>query len=145
MPASTALHPAAERSSEAGSVVAHQFSHPLFPNLNEGEIRRIQKARLARQRFLQRDLFADPAWDMLLELYASELGQQRVHIRLLCDASGVPDTTALRWIRKLEEEGLVMRQDVPNDRRQVWICLTPTASSAMQRYFATVSSGPIGI
>lgn len=145
MPTSTALRLAAQGSSEAGSVVAHQFSHPPLPNLNEGQIRRIQRARLARQRFLQRDLFADPAWDMLLELYACELGQQRVHIRLLCDASGVPDTTALRWIGKLEEEGLVMRQEVPNDARRVWICLTPFASSAIQRYFSTESSAPIGI
>jgi DNA-binding MarR family transcriptional regulator len=122
------------------TAVTEQFSHPLSPALDESLIRRIQNARRARSNFWNPDLFADPAWDMLLELYACKLGQQRVHVGLLCEASAVPKTTALRWLAKLEEEGLVFRQDVPHDARSVWVSLTPAGSAAMQRYFASISS-----
>jgi DNA-binding MarR family transcriptional regulator len=123
--------------------MSEQIAHPLFPQLTEGLIRRILKARRARARFLTADLFSDPAWDILLELYASELGQRRINIGTLTDASGVPSTTALRWIRKLEEEGLVRRDEVVNDRRQVWVSLTSAGAAAMQSYFASLSATPI--
>lgn len=123
----------------------HHSSISLFPALDEGFIRRIQKARSARATFLKRDLFADPAWVMLLELYACELGHKRVDVSSLCVASNVPATTALRWIRQLEQDSLARRENDPSDCRRQWVKLTPTGSSALRRYFATISSAPISI
>jgi DNA-binding MarR family transcriptional regulator len=81
------------------------------------------------------ELFADPAWDILLELYRAELRQCRVPVSRLCTASQVPATTALRWLNTLEAEGLLARGADPFDRRRVYIRLTSTGSMAMAWYF----------
>jgi DNA-binding MarR family transcriptional regulator len=101
----------------------------------EALIKRVQKARKVRATFFGENLFADPAWDILLELYASELRQQRVSITSASDAAGVPATTALRWMAVLEEKSLVSRNNDPFDGRRVWISLTAHGASLMHRYF----------
>ena len=103
---------------------------------DEAFIRRILRARLDRNRFFPSHLFADPAWDMLLDLYAAELGQQRVSVCSLCAAANVPTTTALRWIASLEREGLVERNPDPLDARRFFLSLSGKASQAMAQYFA---------
>jgi DNA-binding MarR family transcriptional regulator len=88
---------------------------------DERIIRDIVSARRARETILGGDLFADPAWDLLLELYAASLAQRRVSNSDLSIASTVPATTSLRWIDKLESAGLATRIGDPLDSRRVWV------------------------
>lgn len=99
-------------------------------------VRRIIRQRQMRARFLDGDLFADPAWDMLLDLTAARAEQTRVSVTSLCIASGVPPTTALRWIGQMTEAGLLQRVEDETDRRRAFITLTEKAVDAMSRYFA---------
>ncbi len=99
-------------------------------------VRRIIRQRQLRGRFLDPELFADPAWDMLLDLTAARVEHTRVSVTSLCIASGVPPTTALRWIGQLTEAGLVERIEDDTDRRRAFIVLTDKAADAMARYFA---------
>ncbi len=99
-------------------------------------IRRIIRQRQLRMRFFDGDLFADPAWDMLLDLAASRAEHKRVSVTSLCIASGVPPTTALRWIALMTEAGLLARVEDETDRRRAFIALTDRATDSMTRYFA---------
>ena len=92
--------------------------------------------RARRAKLLPTNLFADPAWDMLLDLYRAELDQCRVSVSSLCIASQVPPTTALRWISALHEHGLIARRADPLDGRRYFVSLTATGSEAMGRYFS---------
>jgi DNA-binding MarR family transcriptional regulator len=103
------------------------------------QVRAVIRARRARAEFFKSDLFADPAWDMLLELFASELSNQRMSVTALCAGSAVPATTALRWIRTLEHDGLVIRRPDPLDARRVFVSLSRTAYSAMAALFSSAS------
>lgn len=96
-----------------------------------------------RRRFVNGDLFADPAWDMLLELFASLLEQRPVSVSKLCHASGVPDTTALRWIRRLEEEHLVVRTPDASDARRVFVGLSSEGEKVMRDYFESLPPGAV--
>lgn len=98
-------------------------------------VRAVQAARRRRDALFTPDLFADPAWDMLLELYAIHLEQKRVSVSSLCIAAYVPATTALRWVAKLEEEGLAVRSEDTTDGRRSWIELSPEGIERMRRYF----------
>lgn len=120
----------------------HADGTSLNPNVCK-QIRTIMRARQRRTDFLPEHLFADPAWDMLLELYHCELSQQRVSVTSLCAAAQVPATTALRWIGNLEDEHLVYRRADPFDGRRIYVALTDTGISSMMRYFETVSP-PVG-
>jgi hypothetical protein len=102
-------------------------------------IRKIQKARSRRKDFLSSTLFGEPAWDMLLELFASAVEQKRVTIGDLCAASKVPQTTALRWMDVLLRQGLVTRRPDPLDSRRVHVEMTPSAYSAMRDYAEQLS------
>jgi DNA-binding MarR family transcriptional regulator len=95
----------------------------------------ILKARRLRGYFFDPDLFADPAWDMLLDLYAAELNQIRVATGSLSTAAGVPATTALRWMNVLEKRGLFKRYRDQLDGRRVFVSLTLHAKEAMDAFF----------
>lgn len=99
-------------------------------------VRRIIRQRQLRGRFFDGELFADPAWDMLLDLTAARVEHTRVSVTSLCIASGVPPTTALRWIGQMSEAGLLQRVEDETDRRRVFITLSDHAAEAMARYFA---------
>ena len=104
-------------------------------------VRRIIRQRQLRARFFDGDLFADPAWDMLLDLTAARAEHTRVSVTSLCIASGVPPTTALRWIGQLVDAGLFMRVEDDTDRRRAFIALTDKASDAIARFFAEAGPG----
>jgi len=99
-------------------------------------LRRIIRQRQKRALYFDGELFADPAWDMLLDLAAATAEEKRVSVTSLCLASGVPPTTALRWIGQLINAGLAERIDDEIDRRRAFIALTDCGSEAMARYFA---------
>jgi hypothetical protein len=99
-------------------------------------VRRILRQRQLRARFFDGELFADPAWDMLLDLTAARAEHTRVSVTSLCIASGVPPTTALRWISQMTEAGLFERIEDDSDRRRAFIALSEKAADAMARYFA---------
>jgi hypothetical protein len=99
-------------------------------------IRQIIRQRQLRARYFDGDLFADPAWDMLLDLTAARAEHTRVSVTSLCIASGVPPTTALRWISQMVDAGLLQRVEDEIDRRRAFITLTDHAAEAMARYFA---------
>ena len=102
-------------------------------------VRAILKARRAREEMIGRDLFADPAWDMLLDLYAADLEQRKVSTTELCIAAAVPSTTALRWIEKLAQMTFVIRKEDHLDGRRIWVSLSPAARLMMKAYFESIS------
>ena len=104
-------------------------------------IRQIIRQRQLRGQFFDGDLFADPAWDMLLDLAAARAEHTRVSVTSLCIASGVPPTTALRWIALMTEAGLLQRVEDEVDRRRAFIALTDRAAEAVARYFAELGRG----
>ena len=99
-------------------------------------IRDTIRARRLRGQFFGQGLFEDPAWDMLLDLFAAELEGGRVSVSSLCIAANVAPTTALRWITRLTEVGLFQRQDDPRDGRRAFIGLSAQGSAAMRGYWA---------
>ena len=99
-------------------------------------VRAIIRQRSSRLRYFPDDMFADPAWDMLLDLTAARAEHTRVSVTSLCIASGVPSTTALRWITLLAQAGLVERVEDDTDRRRAFVQLTDRGADAMARYFS---------
>jgi hypothetical protein len=117
---------------EAALVLARS-ARPTLPDPRL--IRRIIRQRQMRARFFDGELFADPVWDILLDLTAARAEHTRVSVTSACIASGVPATTALRWITQMTEAGLIDRVRDDTDRRRAFVALSDTAANAMARYF----------
>jgi DNA-binding MarR family transcriptional regulator len=112
------------------------FTRHQSPQLPDPRrIRGIIRQRQLRARFFDGELFSDPVWDILLDLAAARIEHKRVSITSACIASGVPPTTALRWIKVMVDCGLIRREDDIIDRRRSYLELTDSATLAMAKYF----------
>jgi DNA-binding MarR family transcriptional regulator len=103
--------------------------------LRASRVRERIRQRRTRESLFNTDLFADPAWDMLLDLYAAELEGGDVSVSSLCIAAAVPTTTALRWIKLLSDQGWLVRQQDPHDGRRINMRLSKGSRSRLNRYF----------
>lgn len=93
----------------------------------DDELRR----RKMRERFLPSDFFGEGAWSMLLDLFVSEHRGRRVSTTSACLASGIPATTALRWLDMLESRGLIERTSTSRDKRVKYVMLTDRSRQAL--------------
>jgi DNA-binding MarR family transcriptional regulator len=113
------------------------------PPVSMETVRQVIRARRLRARYFDEELFADPAWDMLLDLLQAEIAQHRVPVSSLCIAAAVPATTALRWIKSMTDAGLFRRRADPHDGRRVFVELAPKASDALRRYFKEIGRAAV--
>ena len=115
------------------------------PTVSSRDVRQVIRQRRLRDELFDSELFADPAWDMLLDLYAARLDRSRVSVSSLCIAAAVPATTALRWIKTLTETGLFERKADQHDARRIFVQLSDDATTAMHRYFARLSDPRLAV
>jgi len=108
-------------------------------------VRSIINARAARRRFFDEQLFSDPAWDILLELFALKCEGSRVSVSKLSVAANIPCTTALRWLDKLEADSLAVRTNDPSDGRRVWIELSDLGFDKVARFLDQISTPELAI
>ncbi len=110
------------------------------PEVTAESVVAIIRARRLRARYFSDELFADPAWDMMLDLLYAELSHQRVSVSSACTAAAVPATTALRWLSTMVQKGLFVRHADPLDARRFFVELAPETSMALRRYFAEIGN-----
>ncbi len=93
--------------------------------------RAVLRLRGLRTHYFDHAMFSEPAWDILLMLYVSDVSQKLSH---LVEGVESPPTTALRWIDYLENQQLVERTRHPIDQRLVLVGLTSKARDSMDAF-----------
>lgn len=101
-------------------------------------IRRLIRLRRMRDGYFPPELFADPAWDILLDLTAARLEGVAVSASSLCIAAAVPTTTGLRWIKGMAERGFLVRETDPKDARRVLVSLSDATFARMLECLAAL-------
>lgn len=106
-----------------------------LPELSRGDATRLLlRARQKRDAIFGADLFEDPAWNIMLDLYSSTLHGRKVTVSDLCVASGSPATTALRRLTMLAGLGLIERKPDETDRRRILVAPTDAGRRAMDQF-----------
>ncbi len=100
----------------------------------------LEQRRLRRQ-FLPGELFHEPAWDMLLALFASRDDRMPMNIKALVSMSDAPVTTSQRWIEHLHKLKLIDRVTDPTDRRRVEVSLSYAGDQQMKAYLRALLRG----
>lgn len=113
-----------------------QHSGPVL----EVDVRRACSIRALRKSLLGEVFFSGPSWGILLHLFHSHLRQLRETIGSLQVATGTPMTTLLRWVERLESEGLIVSRGDPLDARRRFVELTRPGTEIMTRYFKGASA-----
>jgi DNA-binding MarR family transcriptional regulator len=83
--------------------------------------------------------FADPQWDILLDLFVEKLSGRVVGISSATLGASVPSTTALRHLSTMVENGLIERSRCEHDARLRYVTLTADAEGAMRSYLAQLT------
>lgn len=110
--------------------------HPVWVELaRQGYEDRRRRSKI----FRSDDLFGEPAWDILLDLFIAAKERRRVSVTSACIGSAVPSTTALRWITILEKHDLLVREADPGDARRIYVKLSTKGYDAMLEYFGQAS------
>lgn len=150
-----ALHPLADellaianrlRSAAEGAPVPAPAAQaaPPAPRPSRGHFALARKAYALRRKraaiFGNAELFGEPAWDILLDLYVAHGEGKSVSVSSACIGSAAPATTGLRWLGVLADAGLVLRENDAEDNRRVLVRLTAEGLAAMERFFEAVAA-----
>lgn len=106
---------------------------------NKASLQSLRAVRRIRSRYFPSELFSDPCWEMLLDLYDCLLSGQHATVTSLAAASGATTTTAWRRLGALQGHGLIERTDDPDDKRRTLVRLTETGRRAVEDFFDTYS------
>jgi len=94
-------------------------------------IRNLQRVRSEN---LPAGLAVEASWEILLDLYVSELRSECTSLTAVGGSAGVPLTSALRRIHELEEKGMIVRTPDEKDRRRAAAHLTEKGRDAVQTF-----------
>ena len=120
-------------SARTSDVRADNDSEPLIKRARDAlEMRRKRIAIFGPQ------MFAEPAWEMLLILYLSE-GGQRHTLSSLSELSGASRSTGMRWIDYLVSHGLMIREEHPTDKRRNFVSLSKKGRELLELYLSETS------
>lgn len=85
------------------------------------------------------DLLGEPGWDILLDLFIGEMDGVRIQVSSVCLDAGVPSTTILRWLARLERDQLIYRVADNIDGRRRFVRLTDQGRELMRKAIRAIT------
>jgi hypothetical protein len=101
--------------------------------------RALYRNRRERNRHFDDSLFAEPGWDILLDLFIANEEDKSVSVSSACIGAAVPAATALRHLGMMQQKGLVERRAHPRDARCREVRITADAAASMRDLFASMA------
>lgn len=100
---------------------------------------RVYQDRKKRSDFVGSDeIFGEPAWDILLDLFIRQAKDEEVSFRSACLHASGPDHTTIRWLKVLEKHNLVSFYKDESDDSKHFVHLSPAGYEGMLRYLETI-------
>lgn len=101
--------------------------------------RSFSRARRARHAFFREsDLFGEPMWDMLLELFIAARTGREVSVTSACIATRLPYREALVALDRMMEHALVRRDTDRSDPGRDVVTLTDRGRTLMTEYLESL-------
>lgn len=102
--------------------------------------RKAYRDRQSRSAFVgSREIFGEPAWDMLLDLFIKQTEEEEITCKCANLSDEAPLSTEVRWLKVLEQHGLISCQPDPDDGARSLIHLTPVGYEGMLRYLESIA------
>ena len=98
-----------------------------------GSQQRLNRSMAVR---LGEGFFDNPVQMMLLELFIARIEQRETTVKVLAASSGVPASTAQRWIDRMEAQRLINKQSNGGDRRSIFVTIDDQAFANVRSLLA---------
>lgn len=92
--------------------------------------------RRARNQVLPSDLFGEPAWDVLLELFVADAQGARLTVDEVSQRSSTHPSIMVRWLRVLTAHGLIMGDGDGNMEHE--LVLSPLGLTSVEAIMARI-------
>ncbi|KFG89446.1 DNA repair protein RadC [Sphingobium herbicidovorans NBRC 16415] len=96
----------------------------------------LRRRILRRQLVGSAELFGEPAWDMLIDLFIHECKGQQLSMSSLCATAGIPTSSAMKLAQRLCEAGILERTPDLFDGRRTLMKIAPEVGHRLRAYFA---------
>lgn len=106
--------------------------------------RQMMHFRRELEKYFPKFTFHDEAWDVLLELFVSTAQGEELCVKQVLFSTGMPATSAMRLLERLEGAGLIFKSRSIQDRRQTLVSFTEEgidSTSSMLDTFSQLFSG----
>ena len=107
---------------------------PQTRDIAEEQVLALLEARRHRAEIFGESLFFDPAWGILLQLFAAELGDRKMSLDDLAPIA--PKSVLARWVGALEDKQLVVCDAGTLQSSEFWIRLSPECSAKMHSFLS---------
>lgn len=101
-------------------------------------VSRYMENRNLRNKMISQDLFSDPCWDILMDVFSARLNDKNISVSAVATAGNMPHTTGLRYIDTLEKIGYIYRERDDWDGRRIFVKMTDDTFRMMKEYFLRV-------
>ncbi len=98
----------------------------------------LERCRQERDSFFAADLSGEPGWSLLLDLFIVQGEGLAVTTSGACFGAGIPQTTGIRWLEKLDLAGLIERTPHAHDSRFIMIQLSAEGRRQMEKLLASM-------
>ena len=114
-------------------------------SLPEGSCLQIARKLLMQRRrrlsyFSNSSMFAEPSWDILLCMFVAQAEARPASLGELSIAANCAQSTALRWLNVLTEEGLVSIVNHSENLPEIGVGLSAQGYAAMSSYLSDLST-----
>ncbi len=96
----------------------------------------VRRRILRKQLIGNAELFGEPAWDMLIDLFIHECRGQQLSMSSLCATAGIPTSSAMKLAQRLCEAGILERTPDVFDGRRTLMKIAPEIAHRLRAYFA---------
>lgn len=136
-------------SHEAGCPINDKNKLKVCNNANSFDENLIESAKLLMhfrrelEKYFPRFTFHDESWDVLLELFLSTAHGEELCVKQVLLSTGMPATSAMRLLERLEGAGLIFKSRSIQDRRQTMVNFTEEgiqSTASMLKAFSRIVS-----
>lgn len=101
--------------------------------------RDVLRTRRRRNMLFGDDLFGEPAWDIILELFVAKAEGRQMTVKSACIGANVPMSTALRRVTMLTDKTIIRKFRRPGGAR-FWLELDDEAARNVERVLLEMGS-----
>jgi DNA-binding MarR family transcriptional regulator len=125
-------------SQQIGYEVRHKLSDTEQDEYLVEMIEKYFENKRLRYIIISQDLFSDPYWDILMELFYARLRGKNVTVSAVATAGNMAQTTGLRYLDSLLAMEYIYRERDDCDGRKVFIKISEKPFLLMKEYFIRI-------